>query len=62
MRSPTKTEHREVLTILQEVRYLEYIVLPKVVTTDPKKLEAIKIWPPPTDKHKLRCFLRLCTH
>ena len=45
MRSPTESEHREVLTILQEARYLEHIVLPEVVTTDPKKLEAIKSWP-----------------
>jgi hypothetical protein len=32
------------------------------VTTDPSKLEAVKNWPPPTDKHQLRSFLRLCTY
>jgi hypothetical protein len=62
MRSPHETECQEVQTILQEVQYLEHTVLPEVVTKDPKKLEAIKSWPPPTDKHKLRCFLRLCMH
>ena len=41
---------------------MEHTVLPEVVTTDPDKLQAIKSWPPPTDKHKLRCFLRLYTH
>jgi hypothetical protein len=32
------------------------------VTTDPEKLEAVKNWPPPTDKHQLRSFLGLCTY
>jgi len=62
MRSPTETEQREVLNILQEAQYLEHIALPEVVTMEHKKLEAVKSWPPPTDKHKLRCFLRLCMH
>jgi hypothetical protein len=32
------------------------------VTTDPEKLEAVKNWPPPMDKHQLRSFLGLCTY
>jgi hypothetical protein len=37
-------------------------VSPEGVTTDSVKLEAVKNWPPPTDKHQLRSFLRLCTY
>jgi hypothetical protein len=32
------------------------------VTTDPEKLEAVKNWPSPTDKHQIRRFLGLCTY
>jgi hypothetical protein len=32
------------------------------VTTDLGKLETVKNWPPPTDKHQLRTFLGLCTY
>jgi hypothetical protein len=32
------------------------------VTTDPEKLEAVKNWPPPADKHQLMSFLRWCTY
>jgi hypothetical protein len=46
----------------KEVRYLGNIVSPERVTTDPEKLEAVKNWPPPTDKHQLRIFLGLCTY
>jgi hypothetical protein len=46
----------------KEVRYLGNIVSPERVTTDPEKLEAVKNWPPPTDKHQLRSFLGLCTY
>jgi hypothetical protein len=38
------------------------IVSPEGVTTDPEKLEAIKKWPSPTDKHQLRSFLGLFTY
>jgi hypothetical protein len=38
MRSSHGTECQEVQTILQEVQYLEHIVLPEVVTKDPKKM------------------------
>jgi hypothetical protein len=32
------------------------------VITDPEKLETVKNWPPPTDKHHLRSFLGLCIY
>ena len=46
----------------KEVRYLGHIVSPSGVTTDPEKLEAVKSWPRPNDKHQLRSFLVLCTY
>jgi hypothetical protein len=46
----------------KEVRYLGHIVSPSGVTTDPERLEAVKSWPRPRDKHQLRSFLGLCTY
>ena len=46
----------------KEVRYLGHIISPSGVTTDPEKLEAVKSWPRPKDKHQLRSFLGLCTY
>jgi hypothetical protein len=45
----------------KEVQYLSHIVSPSGVTTDPEKLEAVKSWPRPKDKHQLS-FLGLCTY
>jgi hypothetical protein len=46
----------------KEVRYFGHTESSKGVTTDPEKLEAVKCWPPQTDKHQLRRLLRLCTY
>ena len=46
----------------KEVRYLGHIISPSGVTTDPEKLEAVKDWPRPNDKHQLRTSLVLCTY
>jgi hypothetical protein len=46
----------------KEVRYLGHIVSPQGVTMDPEKLEAVRCWPQPKDKHQLRSFLGLCTY
>ena len=46
----------------KEVRYLGHVVSASGIATDPEKLEAVKSWPPPTDKHQLRSFLGLCTY
>jgi hypothetical protein len=46
----------------KEVRYLGHIVSPSGITTDPEKMEAVKSWPRPNDKHQLRSFLGLCTY
>jgi len=45
----------------KEVRYLGQVVSPSGVTTDPEKLEAVKSWPKPKDKHQLS-FLGLCAY
>ncbi len=42
--------------------YLGHIVSPSGVTTDPEKLEAVKNWQRPTDKHQLKSFLWLCMY
>ena len=41
----------------EEVDYLGYIVGKGQVKVDPRKLEAIRNWPPPRDVHELRSFL-----
>jgi len=41
---------------------LGHIVSPSGVTTDPEKLEAVRSWPWPNDKHQLRIFLGLYTY
>jgi hypothetical protein len=46
----------------KEIQYLGHIVLTSGVTTETKKLEAVKNWPRLTDKHQLRSFLGLCTY
>ena len=45
----------------KEVRYLGHIVSTSGVTTDTEKMEAVKIWPKPDDKHQLKSFLGICT-
>jgi hypothetical protein len=37
-------------------------VSPEGITTDPQKLEAVRKWPTPRNKHEVRSFLGLCTY
>jgi hypothetical protein len=46
----------------QEVKFLGHVVSPAGIQTDPDKLEAVREWPRPKDKHELRSFLGLCTY
>jgi len=46
----------------KEARSLGHIVSTSEVITDPEKLEAVKSWPRPKDKHQWRSFLGLCTY
>jgi hypothetical protein len=45
----------------KEVRYLGHIVSPEGLT-DPEKLEAVREWPTPRNRHEVRRFLGLCTY
>jgi hypothetical protein len=46
----------------KEVKYLRHIVSPEGISTDPKKLKAVREWPTPKVKHEIRSFLGLCTY
>ncbi|MCD1431043.1 DDE-type integrase/transposase/recombinase [Klebsiella pneumoniae] len=46
----------------REVQYLGHVVSSEGVAVDKKKVESVKEWPVPTDKHELRSFLGLCTY
>ena len=46
----------------KKVHYLGHIISPSGVTRDPEKLEAVKNWQRPNDKHQLRSFLWLCMY
>jgi hypothetical protein len=43
-----------------EVWYLGHIASPEGITTEPEKLEAVREWPTPKNKHEVRSFLGLC--
>lgn len=44
------------------VEYLGHIVSSAGIETDPKKIDAVKTWPTPSNKRELRSFLGLCTY
>jgi hypothetical protein len=37
-------------------------VSPEGITTDPEKLEAVREWPTPRNKHEVRSFVGLCIY
>ena len=46
----------------QQVEFLGHVVSSEGIHTDERKIESIKDWPRPRDKHELRSFLGLCTY
>lgn len=46
----------------KEVRYLGHVVSNKGVAVDDQKIQSVKEWPIPANKHELRSFLGLCTY
>jgi glutamate racemase len=57
-----KLNPRKCQLLQKEVRYLGHIASSEGITTNPKKLRAVKEWPTPKNKHDIRSFLCLCTH
>lgn len=46
----------------KEVKYLGHVVSEAGVSADPEKIQAVREWPTPQDKHQVRSFLGLCTY
>ena len=47
---------------LKEVEYLGHIVSPEGISTNPKKICAVRDWPRPTKISELRGFLGICSY
>ena len=48
--------------LAKEVEYLGHIISEQGVSTDPKKIEAIKTWTKPTSVRELQSFFGLCSY
>ncbi|VEN45007.1 unnamed protein product [Callosobruchus maculatus] len=46
----------------KKVQYLGHAVSQEGIAVDPQKIEAVKGWPVPKNKHDVRSFLGLCTY
>lgn len=46
----------------KDVKYLGHVVSSRGVTTDPKKISAVRDWPIPHSKKQLRSFLGFCSY
>jgi hypothetical protein len=46
----------------KEVPYLGHTVSSEGISTDPKRLKAVREWPTPKNTHEIRSFLGLCTY
>ncbi|MCO5579193.1 hypothetical protein L7F22_033046 [Adiantum nelumboides] len=47
---------------MEEIHFLEHIVLKDGVRMDPAKIKAIQDWPEPVNLHEVRSFLKLCSY
>ena len=46
----------------ESVEYLGHVISSKGISTDPKKVEAVKQWPTPTNIKEMQSFLGLCNY
>jgi hypothetical protein len=46
----------------ESVEYLGHVISSKGISTDPKKVEAVKQWPIPTNIKEMQSFLGLCNY
>ena len=46
----------------KQVSFLGYVVSEAGIATDPKKLEAVVSWPPPTNVSQVRSYLGFCSY
>ena len=46
----------------EQVEFLGHIISPEGIATDPKKVEAIKIWREPSNVTEVRSFVGLCSY
>ncbi|XP_018575001.1 uncharacterized protein LOC108913842 [Anoplophora glabripennis] len=46
----------------KRVEFVGHVVSSEGIQTDERKIQAIRDWPKPKDKHELRSFLGLCTY
>ena len=54
-----KLKVRKCTLFARQVKYLGHVISDNRVETDPDNISAIKEWPQPTDKTKVRSFLGL---
>ena len=47
---------------LQEMRYVGHIISKEGIRMDPKKLKVIDEWPVPSNFHKVRSFIGMCSY
>lgn len=57
-----KINPKKCVLFRKNVKYLEHVVSADGVTTDPKKIAAIRDWPAPHTKKQLRSFLGFCSY
>jgi hypothetical protein len=57
-----KLKPRKCRLFAREVEYLGHVVSENGISTDPKKIEAVKTWPEPTTVTELRSFIGFCSY
>lgn len=57
-----KLNPKKCIFFQKEIKYLGHLVSEKGIATDPKKISAVKDWPPPKTKKQVRSFLGLSSY